>query len=101
MTYFQYELRVPLAEFDRMAAQQILGRIKVMRNEMPFPKNGKRVFYEVESRHEVGEKIPARELDLFLLQGNLVMLPLDFLSEENLQPPTLAKEGIVPTVTWT
>ena len=29
------------------------------------------------------------------------MLPLDFLSEENLQPPTLAKEGIVPTVTWT
>ena len=47
------------------------------------------------------EKIPAIDLHLFLLQGNLVMLPLDFLSEENLQPPTLAKEGIVPTVTWT
>ena len=39
MTYFQYELRVPLAEFDRMAAQQILSRIKVMRIEQPFPKN--------------------------------------------------------------
>ena len=55
----------------------------------------------VESRYWVVEKIPAKDLDLFLLQGNLVMLPLDFLSEENLQPPTLAKEGIVPTVTWT
>ena len=38
MTYFQYELRVPLAEFDRMAAQQILSRIKVMRIEQPLPK---------------------------------------------------------------
>ena len=42
-----------------------------------------------------------QEMNALSLQGNLVMLPLDFLSEENLQPPTLAKEGIVPTVTWT
>ncbi len=34
-------------------------------------------------------------------QGNLVMLPLHFLEDENLAPPLLAKEGIVPTITWT
>ena len=40
-------------------------------------------------------------VNALLLQGNLVMLPLDFLKDENLLPSTFAKEGIVPTVTWT
>jgi hypothetical protein len=29
------------------------------------------------------------------------MLPLHFLEDENLEPPLLAKEGMVPTITWT
>lgn len=35
------------------------------------------------------------------IQGNLVLLPLHYLEDENLLPPLFAKEGLVPTVTWT
>ncbi len=34
-------------------------------------------------------------------KGNLVLLPLSFLEEENLAPPTFTKEGLVPSITWT
>ena len=35
------------------------------------------------------------------VKGFLVLLPLKFLERENLAPPVLAKEGMVPTITWT
>jgi hypothetical protein len=35
------------------------------------------------------------------LQGNLVLLPFKFLENEDLLPSYFAKEGIVPSVTWT
>nr|XP_040569345.1 LOW QUALITY PROTEIN: phospholipase D1-like [Lepeophtheirus salmonis] len=54
------------------------------------------------------EKLPIAELDRFAarkaianLRGNVVMLPLQFLEHEDLRPPALTKEGLVPSVTWT
>ncbi|CAB4065035.1 PLD1_2 [Lepeophtheirus salmonis] len=54
------------------------------------------------------EKLPIAELDRFAarkaianLRGNVVMLPLQFLEHEDLRPPALTNEGLVPSVTWT
>ena len=35
------------------------------------------------------------------IQGNLVLLPLMYLSEENLMPSITTKEGLAPTIMWT
>lgn len=35
------------------------------------------------------------------VKGHLVLLPLQFLSKENLIPPTGSKEALIPTVVWT
>ncbi|GAB1606903.1 phospholipase D1-like [Argonauta hians] len=42
----------------------------------------------------------AREM-LKNIQGHLVLIPLTFLSNENLTPPPGAKEALLPTVLWT
>ena len=35
------------------------------------------------------------------IQGYLVLLPLNYLSEVNLLPSGFTKEGLVPIITWT
>ena len=35
------------------------------------------------------------------IQGYLVLLPLNYLKDVNLLPSVFAKEGLVPTITWT
>ena len=57
---------------------------------------------------EYNNKIPQSEIDRYEakkllkgVKGNLVLLPLQFLSEENLLPSYLSKEGWVPAETWT
>jgi len=58
--------------------------------------------------NQTGNKRPLAERDKYLslqkiqeIQGNLVLLPLNYLSEVNLLPSVFAKEGLVPTITWT
>ena len=58
--------------------------------------------------NQAGNQRPLAERDKYLsmqkikeIQGNLVLLPLNYLSEVNLLPSVFAKEGLVPTVTWT
>ena len=53
-------------------------------------------------------KLPMTVSDKYLalqklkeLQGSLVLLPLHYLENEYLSPSLLAKEGLVPTKTWT
>jgi len=57
---------------------------------------------------EYNNKIPQSEFDRYGakkvlkgVKGNLVLLPLQFLSDENLLPSYLSKEGWVPAETWT
>jgi len=57
---------------------------------------------------EYTAKIPQSEFDRYGakqalkgVKGNLVLLPLYFLSDENLLPPYLSKEWLVPAETWT
>ena len=58
--------------------------------------------------NQAGNQRPLAERDKYLslqkikeIQGNLVLLPLNYLSEVNLLPSVFAKEGLVPTITWT
>lgn len=57
---------------------------------------------------EYSSRKPLNEFDRFgakqllkEVKGNLVLLPLQFLADENLLPSYLSKEGWVPNETWT
>ena len=69
------------------------------------PTDNTRTFAELNEYHK---KEPLIESDrdealqmLDRVKGNLVFLPLFFLSGENLQPSLTSKEGIAPTAIWT
>ena len=62
----------------------------------------------MEKCHEYEQRTPLAEFDrgaanriLKGVKGKLVLLPLRFLEDENLAPPVFAKEGLVPSMTWT
>ena len=58
--------------------------------------------------HEYQKKTPMSQTDpvqarqlLQKVQGHLVLMPLQFLRGENLQPTINTKEGLAPTIIWT
>ena len=69
------------------------------------PTDKTRTFSELHGYHKEDALIetdPAEALQLLeRVQGHLVLMPLFFLSGENLQPSLASKEGIAPTAIWT
>ena len=62
----------------------------------------------LEENRKYLDQIPLAEIDphgswkkIKDIKGYLVLLPLHYLEEENLFPNIFAKEGLVPTITWT
>lgn len=70
-----------------------------------IPTNNVKTFVElkayVESDKMCKTDVPAAEREITKIEGYLVDLPLEFLRNEVLTPPSTSKEGIMPTSLWT